>query len=88
MVASVQARAHLDAELEPELLLRPPLFTVSRDEQLRNPLNQAAADLNPDRPWEVLLGRETEVRDLLKWVVDNAGEQRCDACKDTPSPRP
>lgn len=74
VAASVQAPSTQDAELKPELLAQP-LVNASREEQLKD-LCQAVADLNPDRPWEDLLGRHKEFEELFTWVLRNPGEQR------------
>ncbi|KAL3145544.1 hypothetical protein ABBQ32_003369 [Trebouxia sp. C0010 RCD-2024] len=66
-----EAPSTQDAELKPELLAQP-LVNASREEQLKD-LCQAVADLNPDRPWEDLLGRHKEFEELFTWVLRNPG---------------
>lgn len=72
----MQAKDDVHTWIDPDLLTEALTENVSREEQLRNPLSRAVADLNPDRPWGALHdgSRQQEVAYLHSWVTDNFGE--------------
>ena len=74
VIANTQAEDDVHTWIDPELLQEALKENCSREEQLRNPLCQAVADLNPHRPWDALLGRQQEVAYLHRWVTHNFGE--------------
>ena len=80
MSVNLQAPDDVHIWVDPELVAAAMKDDVSREEQLRNPLSQAVADLNPGRPWHALYGRQQEVEFLIGWVTDNFGEHTCYAC--------
>lgn len=76
MSASMQAEDNVHTWIEQELLTEALKENVSREEQLRNPLSRAVADLNPYRPWDALHddARQKEAAYLHSWVTENFGE--------------
>lgn len=77
--AVLQVKAHAHIALDPGLLARAMKNNLSREEQLRNPLVRAVADLHPDRPWDTLLGRKQELQDLYRWITKETGEHSLEA---------
>ena len=80
MSASVQAEDDVHTWIDPQLLTEALKENFSREEQLRNPLSRAVADLNPDRQWDAIFGRQQEVEYLHRWVTRNFGEHTFHAC--------
>lgn len=80
MSVNMQAPDDVRIWVDPDLLAAAMKDDVSREEQLRNPLSRAVADLNPGRPWDALYGRKQEVAFLRGWVTNNFGEHTCHAC--------
>lgn len=77
--AMLQVKAGIHIALDPGLLARAMRNNLSREEQLRNPLVRAVADLQPDRPWDTLLGRKQELQHLYRWVTKETGEHTFNA---------
>lgn len=79
MSTILQVKAGIPIVLDPGLLARAMKNNLPREEQLRNPLVRAVADLQPDRPWDALLGRKQELQHLYSWITKNVGEHIFDA---------
>ena len=77
-VCRLQVKAGIHIVLDPGLLARAMKNNLSREEQLENPLVRAVADLQPDRPWDTLLGRKQELQHLHGWVTRTVGEHTFD----------